>query len=163
MKSFHSIASLLILIPLMTLLVCPQAGAMSDELPRSSRVGPLRIPLVSYERIPIGTLLAHPDRYNMREIRLTGAVTAIRTETITDRRTCGRAYERTVLMVEDESGKIEVVDQGACGRNLSPLRAPMLAVGQRVDVMALIVIATNADLSEPSLEVVIRFLDLAQN
>jgi hypothetical protein len=65
--------------------------------------------------------------------------------------------------VEDDSGKIEVVDQGACGRNLSPLRAPMLAVGQRVDLMALIVIATNADLSEPSLEVVIRFLDLAQN
>jgi hypothetical protein len=62
MKSSHPIASLLILIPLMTLFACPQTGAMLDELPRSSRVGPLRIPLVSYERIPIGTLLAHPDR-----------------------------------------------------------------------------------------------------
>jgi len=163
MKSFHSIASLLILIPLMTLFACPQPGAWSHELPRSSRVGPLQIPLVSYERTPIGTLLAHPDRYHMREIRLTGAVTAIRTETITDRQTCGRAYERTTLIMEDDSGKIEAVDQGACGRNLSPLRAPMLAVGQRIDLMVLIVIATNADLSDPSLEVVIRFLDLAQN
>lgn len=137
----------------------PQSEAASDDLPRSSRVGPLRIPLTSYERIPIGTVLAHPDRYQLREIRLTGTVAAIQTETITNRLICGRAHERTTITVEDESGQIEVIDQGACGRNLSQLKAPTLRAGQQIDLLVLIMVARNADQSEPFLEVAIRFLD----
>ena len=163
MTSSQRDTGLLILIPFITLFVCPPPGARSDDLPRSSLVGPWQIPLVSYERVPIGTVLTHPDRYHMKEIRLTGTVTAIRTEAIADRRTCGRAYERTILMVEDDSGTIEVVDQGACGRNLSPLRAPMLTVGQRIDLMVLIISTITPDMPGPSLEIVISFLDLARS
>lgn len=44
-----------------------QPEVASDELPRS-----LKIPLDSRERVPISKILAHPDQYQMREIRLTG-------------------------------------------------------------------------------------------
>lgn len=99
----------------------------------------------------------------MREIRLSGTVSAIQTETITNRLICGRAHERTTLSVEDESGQIEVIDQGACGKNLSRLKAPTLKIGQQIDLLALIMLVTNAERSEPSLEVTIRFLDLARH
>lgn len=98
-------------------LFIPQSEAVSDDLPRSPRVGALRLTLVSYERIAIATVSAHPDRYQMKEIRLSGTVTAIQTETVTNRTICGLTHERTSLTVEDDSGQIEIIDQGACGRN----------------------------------------------
>jgi hypothetical protein len=152
-------ACLQIFIAFISWLIFSQPGTASDVLSQSSRVA-LRIPLVSYERIPIATVLAHPERYQMREIRLTGIVTMIQTETVTNKLICGRVHERTALTVEDDSGQIEIIDQGACGRNGSSLKAPMLNVGQQIDLLVLIILAKYADRSEPSLEVTIRFLDL---
>jgi hypothetical protein len=48
-----------------------------------------------------------------------------------NRMICGRAYERTTVTVEADSGQIEVIDQGACGRNISGFKTPMLKVGQQ--------------------------------
>ncbi len=143
--------------------LCIQREAATEDFPRSSRIGPFRIPLTSYERIPIGTLLAHPDRYQMREIRLTGTVTSIQTELITNRLICGRAHERTTLTVEDDSGRIEIVDQGACGRNISGLKAPMLKVGGQADFLVLIMIPTSPTPSGSALEATIRFVDLVRD
>lgn len=95
----------------------------------------------------------------MREIRLTGTVTAIQIETIMNPLICGRAHERTTLTIEDDSGQIEIVDQGACGRNASLLKASMLKVGQQIDLLVLIMLVRNANQSEPILEVTIRFLE----
>lgn len=131
----------------------------SDELPRSY----LRIPLVSRERIPISRILTNPDQYQMREIRVTGIVTAIQTETITNRFVCGRAYERTTLTVEDDSGRIEVIDQGACGRNMSALKAPMLKVGQQADLLVQILIPIGSDATGSPVEATIRFVDLVRD
>lgn len=142
--------------------LCIQREAATEDFPRSSRIGPFRIPLTSYERIPIGTLLAHPDRYQMREIRLTGTVTSIQTELITNRLICGRAHERTTLTVEDDSGRIEIVDQGACGRNISALKAPMVKVGEQIDLLVLITVTMNPESRETALETTIRFLDSAR-
>lgn len=99
----------------------------------------------------------------MREIRLTGTVSAIQTETITNRLICGRAHERTTLSVEDESGQIEVIDQGACGRNLSRLKAPTLQVGQQIDLLIQIIIPTGSGVSGSSLEAIIHFVDLVRD
>lgn len=156
-------ACLSIFIIITTWVVWLQSGSASDDLPRSSRVGPLGVPLISYERIPIATILAHPDRYQMREIRLTGTVTTIQTETVTNRLICGRAHEWTTLTVEDDSGQIEIIDQGACGRNISSLKAPMLKVGQQIDLLVLVILARYADQSEPSLEIAIRYLETSRN
>jgi hypothetical protein len=142
--------------------ICFQSAIASDDLRQSSRVGALRIPLTSYERITIGTVLAHPDRYQLREIRLAGTVTAIQTETITNRLICGRAHERTTLTVEDDSGTIELIDMGACGRNMSALKAPMLKVGEQIDLLVHIRVATNQESREATLEATIRFLDRAR-
>lgn len=100
----------------------------------------------------------------MREIRLTGTVTAIQTETITNRMICGLAHKRTTLTVEDESGQMEIIDQGACGRNVSSLKAPMLKIGQQIELLVLIntPIGSGASASASALGVTIRFLDLVR-
>jgi hypothetical protein len=135
----------------------------SDELSLPSRVGSVRISVASYERIPIATILAHPDRYQMREIRLSGTITAIQTATITNRLICGFAHERTTLMVEDDSGQIEVIDQGACGKNVGALKAPMLRAGQPMDFLVQIMTPTSPGTSGSSVEATIRYIDLVRD
>jgi hypothetical protein len=135
----------------------------SDELSLPSRVGSVRISVASYERIPIATILAHPDRYQMRDLRITGTVIAIQTETITNRMICGSAHERTALTVEDNSGQIEVIDRGACGKNVGALKAPMLKTGQPIDLLVQIMTPTSSSTSGPSVEATIRYIDLARD
>ncbi|HMS82224.1 MAG TPA: hypothetical protein PKD12_01065 [Nitrospira sp.] len=135
------------------------SAATADDLRQSSRVGALRLSLSTYEQIPIGTLLTHPDRYHMREIRITGTVMATQTETITNRMICGRAHERTTLTVEDDSGKIEVLDRGACGWNVGTLKAPMLKAGQQIDLLVQIMISVSAGTPGPSVEATIRYIE----
>ena len=156
-------AGLLALLVAVMELICFQSAMASDELRQSSRVGALRIPLTSYERIPIGTVLAHPDRYQMREIRLSGTVMTIQTETITNRMICGLVHERTTLTVEDDSGQIEVIDQGACGKNVGALKAPMLKLGQPIDLLVRIMTPTSAGTPVSSVEATIRYIDRARD
>jgi hypothetical protein len=100
-------------------------------------VGSLRIPLLSYNRVPIESLLSNISNYHLREIRIAGTVRAIKTHIMT--RGCGKNYELTVISLEDESGAIDILDQGACGRDTSPVRAPALAIGDRVEMLIHIV------------------------
>ncbi|MBS0166690.1 MAG: hypothetical protein JSR29_11455 [Nitrospira sp.] len=130
----------------------------ADDLPRSAHSGPFRGLLTSYERIPIGTLLAHPDRYQMREIRLRGTITAVQTEIITNRMICGFAHESTTLTVEDDSGQIELIERGACGQNIGQLKAPMLQAGQQIDLLVLISIPTALSTLGLPVEATIRFI-----
>lgn len=139
-----------------------QPGIASDDLPRSSRVGPLGTPRFSYEQVSIGTLLAYPDRYQMREVRLTGTIKAMQMEIVTNRMVCGLPHERTVLTIEDTSGEIEVIDQGACGKNLSALKAPMVKVGEQIDLLVQIMVRKSPESREAVVETTIRFLDRAR-
>jgi hypothetical protein len=119
-------------IVVLTIVVPPLSFAL-DPLPRSPRVGSLRIPLHSYNRVPISKLLSDPTSYHLREIRIAGTIRTVQTEVLT--RGCGVPYELTIISLEDDSGLVEVLDKGACGRNGSPVRAPMLAPGDRVDLL----------------------------
>ena len=138
-----------------------QTALASDEGSLPSRVSAVRMSVASHERIPIATILAHPDRYQMRDIRISGTVMATQTETIPNRMICGSAHERTTLMLEDDSGQIEVVDQGACGKNVGALKAPMLKAGQQIDLLVRIMIPTSLGSSGSSVETTIRYIDLA--
>ena len=138
----------------------PALALAEGSLP--SRVSSVRMSVTSYERIPIATMLTHPDRYQMRDIRIAGTVMTIQTETIANRRICGSPHERTTLMVEDDSGQVEVIDQGACGKNVGALKAPMLKAGQQVDLLVQIMIPTNLGASGSSVEATIRYIDLAR-
>jgi hypothetical protein len=93
----------------------------------------LKIPLHSYNRVPISKLLSNPTSYHLQEIRIAGTVRTVETQLMT--RGCGKPYELTVISLEDESGVVDVLDQGACGRNSSVVRAPTLAAGDRVDLL----------------------------
>jgi hypothetical protein len=152
-----------IVILILSWLIGLHAALASDELTPSSRVSSVRISVASYERIPIATILAHPDRYQMRDIRIGGTVMATQTETITNRLICGNAHERTTLMVEDDSGQIEVIDQGACGKNVGALKAPMLKTGQPIDLLVQIMIPTSSGTLDSSVEATIRYIDLARD
>ena len=132
-----------------------------DPLPRSPRVGSLRIPLLSYNRVPISKLLSDPTSYHLREVRIAGTVRIIQTRVMTQG--CGVPYELTIISLEDESGQVEVLDRGACGRNRSAVRAPMLAVGDRVDLLVHVVGGTKTDESEVSPEVFVLWIDRAQD
>lgn len=134
----------------------------SDELSLPSQISAVRMSVASYERIPINTLLARPDHYQMRDIRITGTVLAMQTETITNRLICGRAHERTALTLEDDSGQIEILDLGACGKNVGALKAPMLKTGQRIDLLVHISITTSVGSSGSSVEATIRYIDLTR-
>ena len=150
--------ALRIVILILSGLIGADSALASDTLSLPSRISSVRLYVASFERIPIATILAHPDRYQMRDIRIAGTVMAMQTETITNRLICGRAHELTTLLVADESGQIEVIDQGACGRNQSSLKAPMLKEGQQIDLLVLLNTPTRSDAS--AIEATIRFLDL---
>ena len=132
-----------------------------DPLPRSPRVGSLRIPLLSYARVPISKLFSDPDDYHLREIRIAGTVRTIQTKVVTQG--CGVPYELTIISLEDESGQVEVLDKGACGRNRSAVRAPMLATGDRVDLLVQVVGGANTDESGVAPEVFVLWIDRAQD
>lgn len=138
------------------------AALASDEFTPSSQVSSVRISVASYERIPINTLLARPDHYQMRDIRITGTVLAIQTEIIPNRMICGSAHGRTTLLIEDDSGQIEILDQGACGKNVGALKAPMLRTGQQINLLVQIMIHTSAGTPGSSVETTIRYIDLVR-
>lgn len=98
----------------------------------------------------------------MRDIRISGTVVATQTETITNRLICGSAHERTTLMVEDDNGQIQIIDQGACGKNVGALKAPMLKTGQPIDLLIQIMIPTSSGIPGSSVEATICYIDLAR-
>ena len=141
-------------------IVDPWSSFALDPLPRSPRVGSLRIPLLSYNLVPIAKLLSNPADYHLREIRIAGTVRAIQTEVMTQG--CGVPYELTILSLEDERGLLEIFDKGVCGRNRSAVRAPMLAVGDRVDLLVHVVGGTKTSASGASPEVFMLWINRTQ-
>ena len=139
----------------------PESSFALDPLPRSPRVESWQIPLGSYERVPIGKLLSNPTSYHLHEIKIAGTVRIVRTQIKT--RGCGKPYELTVISLEDESGVVDVLDQGACGRNTSAVRAPMLTAGDHVDLLVRVYGATETDGLGGSLEVFVLWIERAQD
>lgn len=139
----------------------PESSFALDPLSRSPRVGSLRIPLLSYNRVPISKLLSNPTSYHLQEIRIAGTVRTVETQLIT--RGCGKPYELTVISLEDESGVVDILDQGACGRNTSAVRAPTLAAGDRVDLLVHVIGGTRTDEPGASPQVFMLWIDRAQD
>lgn len=136
-----------------------QLSFAADPLPRSPRVGSLGIPLLSYNRVPISKILSDSASYHLREIRIAGTVRTVQTDVLT--RGCGVPYELTIISLEDDSGLVEILDKGACGRNRSQVRAPMLAPGDRVNLLVHVV--GGMDRLGGSLEVFALWIERAQD
>jgi hypothetical protein len=147
--------------PMATLIAGSSELAVAlDPPPRSPRVGSLRIPLLSYNRVLNSKHFSDPASYHLREIRIAGTLRTIRTRVMTQG--CGKPYELTIISLEDESGLVDIFDRGACGRNRSAVRAPMLAAGDRVDLLVHVVGGTKTDESGVSPEVFVLWIDRAQ-
>lgn len=138
-----------------------QSSFALDPLPRSPRVGSLRIPLLSYNRVPISKLFSDPTNYHLREVRIAGTIRTVQTQVVT--RGCGVPYELTILSLEDESGLVEIFDKGACGRNRSAVRAPMLATGDRIDLLVQVIEGTKTDEPAASPEIFVLWIEWTQD
>lgn len=138
-----------------------QSSFAADPLPRSPRVGSLRIPLLSYNRVPISKLFSDPTNYHLREVRIAGTIRTVQTQVVT--RGCGVPYELTTLSLEDESGLVDVFDKGACGRNRSAVRAPMLAPGDRIDLLVQVIEGTKTDEPAASPEIFVLWIEWTQD
>lgn len=136
----------------------PQSSFALDPLPRSPRVGSLRIPLLSYNRVPISALLSNSTSYHLQEIRIAGIVRTVETQLMTQG--CGKPYELTMLSLEDESGMVDIIDQGACGKNTGVVRAPTLAAGDRVELLVHVIGTIDKPGSSP--EVFTLWIERAQ-
>ncbi|NOS82815.1 MAG: hypothetical protein E8D46_09485 [Nitrospira sp.] len=143
------------------MIVGPGPSFALDPLPRSPRVGSLRIPLLSYNRVPISKLFSDPTSYHLREVRIGGTLRTIETRIMTQG--CATPYELTTFSLEDESGTLDVLDKGACGRNRSAVRAPMLTAGDRVDLLVHVVGGTKTDETGVSPEVFVLWIDRTQD
>ncbi len=163
MPTLSILRQLLTVILLLSWGIGLQSALASDDLRQSSRVAGPRISLTSYERISIASLLAHPDRYQMRDVRITGTIIALQTDTVPNRMICGVAHERTMLALEDESGHIEVIDRGACGKNVGALKAPMLKAGQQVNLLVQIMIPANTGTPGLPVETTIRHIETVRD
>ena len=139
----------------------PESSFALDPLPRSPRVGTAQLPLGSYERIPVGKLLSNPTSYHLHEIRVAGTVRIVQTQIKT--RGCVGPYELTVISLEDESGVMDVLDQGACGRNTSVVRAPTLAAGDHVDLLVRVYGVTETNGLGGLLEVFALWIERVQD
>lgn len=159
MTASHTRIGLRSLILILSVLITTHSAFASDERSLPSRVGSVRMSISTYERIPIASLLAHPDRYQMRDVRITGTIIAFQTDTVSNRMICGSPHERTMLTLEDESGQIEVIDQGACGKNVGALKAPMLKTGQEVSLLVQIMIPANIGTPGLPVETTIRYIE----
>ncbi len=158
-KTSWTLSSLGLLIALCVVLSDIPAGAVElgvQELPLSPFVGPHQQPLAFYQQIPIATLTARPADYSLRYVRLKGTVSAV--ETTVRPNACVGPSELTFITLEDESGRLVVIDAGRCApRNLSPVRAPSLATGQQVDMLVFI-----AETPQSGVEALVTWIELVR-
>lgn len=94
--------------------------------------------------VPIQTVLADPQGYNLHRVRFQGTITEI--TILPNQGGCGTldAYR---FQFEDETGSIEVFDTGKCAKSRSV--APLLFVspvhvGDRISVAVTIIHSTHA-------------------
>ena len=121
----------------------------------------MRIPLLSYNQVPISKLFSDPTSYHLREVRITGIIRTVQTEVLT--RGCGVPYELTIISLEGDSGLVEVLDKGACGRNRSAVRAPMLAPGDHVNLLVQVIGGAKTDEPGDPPEIFVLWIERTQN
>lgn len=127
-----------------------------QDLPLSPLMGPYQQPLAHYQRIPIAALTARPSDYSLRYVRLKGIVSAV--DTTVRPNACAGHSEFTFITLEDDSGRLVVVDTGRCApRNLGPVRAPSLVEGQVVDMLVLI-----TDASQSGVDARVTWLEMSR-
>lgn len=88
------------------------------------------------EPIPIQSVLANPQAFNLRVVRLQGVVQAL--ERIPHTGGCGPADDSYIFTLNDTTGELAIVDHGTCQSEFSLPAKPLMtdfAVGDNVEVV----------------------------
>jgi hypothetical protein len=90
--------------------------------------------------VPIGTVLADPQGYNLHRVRFQGTIKGITPLLALGGCSTVNAYR---FQFEDDTGSIEVFDNGSCikGKAVPPILAMNPAeVGERISIVATVII-----------------------
>lgn len=136
----------------------PLWSSAQQPLPGTPLFGPSGLPLAAIHRIPISSVLTHPEDYHLREIHLTGVIT--NTVSYTPAIGCGRPFILTAVTVEDSTGSLTVHDQGACAGYASRTPAATLHAGDTVDLYVRVIANTRADTDATRVEVRILWSEI---
>jgi hypothetical protein len=112
--------------------------------------------LVREEPIPIQTIIADPQAFNMRKVRLQGTIRTL--ERIP--RVCGLLGEvdAYLFILDDQTGQLPISDRGRCPYKLvKPLMAGF-AVGDSVEVVINVYLMTSPNFDSPRLEGSLRWV-----
>jgi hypothetical protein len=95
--------------------------------------------------VPIGTVLADPQHYNLKSVRFQGAITRITVLPLQGG--CGNV-DAYVFQLDDETGNIEVLDEGLCLDRWRPV-PPILVLtsaknGERISITAIVMSPSHA-------------------
>lgn len=91
--------------------------------------------LVREEPIPIRAIIANPQAFNLRAVRLQGIVQTL--ERIPHAGGCGLA-DAYIFILNDQTGELAIIDRGTCQNGFSLPAKPLMtdfAVGDNVEVV----------------------------
>jgi hypothetical protein len=115
--------------------------------------------LVREEPIPIQSILANPQAFNLRAVRLQGVVQTL--ERIPHAGGCGPADDAYIFTLNDTTGELAIVDHGACQNEFSLPAKPLMtdfAVGDNVEVVIDVSVLFSPNFDSRKLEGKLRWV-----
>lgn len=114
--------------------------------------------LVREEPIPIRTIIADPQAFHLRAVRLQGIIQTL--ERFPGRGGCGR-FDAHHFILDDHTGQLTISDLGDClGKGRSAVKPLMteFAVGDRVEVIIIISNLPSPNFASHALEATLRWV-----
>lgn len=97
------------------------------------------------DMVPIGTVLADPQHYNLKSVRFQGVITGI---TVLPRQGGCGDVDAYLFQIDDETGSIAVLDEGLCldlWRSVSPILVlTSTKRGDRISITAIVMSPSHA-------------------
>lgn len=114
--------------------------------------------LVREEPIPIQSILANPQAFNLRVVRLQGVVQSL--ERVPLRGACGGLDDASLFTLQDHTGQLTINDLGDClseGHSVRPLMIGF-SVGDRVEVVVDVFLLFSPNFASSRLEGTLRWV-----
>lgn len=110
--------------------------------------------LVREEPIPIGSIIADPQAFHLRSVRLQGTIQTL--ERFPRTGGCGR-YDGYHFVLSDQTGQLTISDFGGCHGN-SSVKPPMtdFTIGDTIEVIITISVLPSPNFASHSLEGTLR-------
>lgn len=124
---------------------------------------PFATELVREEPIPIQMILANPQAFNMRAVRLQGTIKSL--QVIPDGGGCQMqgAYDAYLFLLDDHTGELLIIDRGKClgPRIRQQVAKPLMtefSAGEHVEVVIDVSVIYSPNFDSRTLEGVLRWV-----